>query len=104
AEADARGQARSRSQRYERVDGALVLFRELGLAGGWRRAAARRDVRVLGKVDRDEAARFALARQRHGVARTIRDEHRDSNLHRILSSDLPPGAFPVAVAQQARVE
>jgi hypothetical protein len=84
AQPHARGHAGRSGECDERIDGALVLLGELGLAGRRRRAAARGNVRVLGKIDRDEPTRFTLARESDGVARAVRHEHRDSELHQIF--------------------
>ena len=86
-EADARtddetvGDRGGHPQRDERIERALVLLREFVVARGRRRAATRRDVRVLGEVQRRETAILDGARELDHADRLVGREHGDPELH-----------------------
>ncbi len=77
-----RSHRRRGAERDPRIERALVFLGEHRVAGGRRGAAAHRDVRVLGDVQRMEAARFGLARDLDRAHRAIGREDRDAELHR----------------------
>ena len=68
AEQDAVRDRRGHRERDERVERALVLVAELGVAGRRRGAARHRDVRVLGQVHRMQAAGLDLTRRSRPAA------------------------------------
>ncbi len=78
---DALGHRGGGGQGHERVEGALVLLGQLGLAGGRGRAAADGDVGVLGQVERVEASGLDLAGQGDDVHRLVGGEDGDPVAH-----------------------
>jgi hypothetical protein len=80
AELDGRRDDRGGADGNEGIVGVVVPFRQLGAAGPGRFAAGR-DVAVLGKPDRLEAARFRLGGELVRRNRVVGGKHRDADPH-----------------------
>ena len=74
------GRRRDRAERDEGIERVRVLARELA-AAGIRRLSARRNVRVLGEVERVEATLLACLAELHGIHGVLGREDPDSELH-----------------------